>query len=125
MQAVAAGLTAATATHEYEQKGSTFVTRSQRGENGEWTSNDFVADGSVVTGNDDVRTSLTFSLRLSRNFLSLLLPLRVQNFKVASRHVSRCLSFRDGSTACNSVHFSTVAPHRTSNVCSCIWALLC
>eukprot|EP01045_Picozoa_sp_COSAG04_P020455 COSAG04_NODE_2096_length_4799_cov_2.971489_3_plen_97_part_00 len=84
-QAVAAGLTAATATHEYEQKGSTFVTRSQRGENGEWTSNDFVADGSVVTGNDDVRTSLTFSLRLSRNFLSLLLPLRVQKFKVASR----------------------------------------
>ena len=59
MQAVAAGLTAATATHEYEQKGSTFVTRSQRGENGEWTSNDFVADGSVVTGNDDVRTSPT------------------------------------------------------------------
>ena len=89
---VAAGLTAATATHEYEQKGSTFVTRSQRGENGEWTSNDFVADGSVVTGNDDVRTSLTFSLRLSRNLLSLLLPLRVKKFKVASRVTPLILS---------------------------------
>ena len=51
-QAVAAAMTAATATHVYDQKGQQFVTRSQRG-GGEWAENNFVADGSVVVAEED------------------------------------------------------------------------